>query len=412
MPIAGPQPPEINVTVTGYFTINTSTPGEFKRENYHVADAVHWIHGSHELAFGGDFLRMSVDLSNSFRQAGRFRFRGTSYSGDPRSDFLLGPVERFHPGRRRVRRSPWQPGQPVRPGQLARQPRAGGQPGCPMGSVFALQRRARPHGVLPARSPSERFPNAPTGYLFAGDPGCPEGGSKATWWNSRRESVSPITSAGAAEPPCAAASACSTSRRSWKHTTTWSTARRSARRSSASAFRSPIPYQGIRNPFPAEFAPTPPPRDVEFEKPVLGVSYATDWKPARQLSWNLTLEHQLRTDLLVRGAYVGSKGTHLGINTDVNAARYFPGSEDIDADLRRPYSDFTQFTQNVSGANSIYNSLQLGLDKRFSHGFTLGRQLHLRAQHRLGVVPYGPRRHQCGQSRSTCAPTAVSPIST
>src|SRR5262249_13314092 len=30
---------------------------------------------------------------------------------------------------------------------------------------------------------SQRFPKAPTGYLFAGDPGCPEGGSKNTWSN-------------------------------------------------------------------------------------------------------------------------------------------------------------------------------------------------------------------------------------
>jgi len=78
---------------------------------------------------------------------------------------------------------------------------------------------------------------------------------------------------------------------------------------------------------------------------------------------------------------VASKGTHLGINTDVNAARYFPGAEDIDADLRRPYRDFTQVTQNVSGANSIYNSLQVGAEKRFSHGvalaanYTFGRSL-------------------------------------
>ena len=370
--IAGPQPPEINVTVNGYFTISTGAPGEFKRESYHIADAAHWIHGSHELAFGGDFLRMRVDLSNSFRQAGRFRFRGASYSGDPRSDFLLGAVERFLQGG----------------GEYAA--RRGN-----LGSLFAQDNirvsRAlvvnfgvrwdpflpysdelgRTECFLPGLR-SERFPNAPAGYLFAGDPGCPEGGSKPTWWN-----VSPrigfaynvggrgkTTVRGGFgmfyQPPFVEA-----------YNNMVDSAPFSPQ---IQRFGVPFanPYQGIRNPFPAEFAPTPPPRDVEFEKPVLGVSYATDWKPARQLSWNFTLEHQLRADLLVRGAYVGSKGTHLGINTDVNAARYFPGAEDIDADLRRPYSDFTQITQNVSGANSIYNSLQLGLDKRFSHGFTLG----------------------------------------
>ena len=81
--IAGPTPPEINVQVAGYFTLSSGAPGEFKRENFHFADTVHWVRGSHDIAFGGDFLRMKVDLSNSYRQAGRFRFRGSSYSGDP-----------------------------------------------------------------------------------------------------------------------------------------------------------------------------------------------------------------------------------------------------------------------------------------------------------------------------------------
>src|SRR6185436_1388802 len=88
--IAGPTPPEINVQVAGYFSLSSGAPGEFKRENFHFADTVHWVRGSHDIAFGGDFLRMKVDLNNSYRQAGRFRFRGSSYSGDPRADFLLG----------------------------------------------------------------------------------------------------------------------------------------------------------------------------------------------------------------------------------------------------------------------------------------------------------------------------------
>src|SRR5262249_45177645 len=96
--IAGPTPPEINIQIAGYFSINTGAPGDFKRENYHVADTLHWIRGSHDFAVGGDFLRMMVDLNNSYRQAGRFRFRGTGYSGDPRADFMIGAVERFIQG--------------------------------------------------------------------------------------------------------------------------------------------------------------------------------------------------------------------------------------------------------------------------------------------------------------------------
>ena len=70
MPIATQTPPEIRVEVTNYFTINTGAPGQFLRENYHFSDSAHWIVGKHEIAFGGDFLRMKVDL-NKFFPAGR-----------------------------------------------------------------------------------------------------------------------------------------------------------------------------------------------------------------------------------------------------------------------------------------------------------------------------------------------------
>ncbi len=132
------------------------------------------------------------------------------------------------------------------------------------------------------------------------------------------------------------------------------------------------PYAAVPNPFPAQFAPFVPASNVAFQTPMLGVSYAQDWSPAQQQSWNLTVEHQLKKDVLARVAYVGSKGTHLGYNNDVNAARVFPGGSELDPQTRRPNQDFNQLTQNISGGNSIYNSLQLSMEKRFSQGFSIG----------------------------------------
>ena len=373
MPIAVPPGlAELSVSVSGYFSISTSKPGEFQRHNYHVSDAVHWIRGGHEIAFGGDFLRMAVNLNNTYRMSGQFRFRTTGYSGDPRSDFLLGAVERFIQGG----------------GEYAA--RRGN-----MGSLFVQDNwrvnRALvvnlglrwdpfiPYGDELGRTEcfiaglkSQRFPNAPTGYLFAGDPGCPAGGSKSSWMDLGPRVGFAYDLGGKGhttlrggygifyQPPFVEA---------------YNNMVDSAP-FSPQFIRFGVnlanPYAGITNPFPAQFAPFTPASNVQFQTPMVGVSYAPDWTPAQQQSWNVTLEHQLRTDLLVRAAYVGSKGTHLGYNTDVNAARVFPGASNIDPQARRPYQDFTQVTQNVSGGNSIYNSLQLSVDKRFSHGFTIG----------------------------------------
>jgi hypothetical protein len=38
---------------------------------------------------------------------------------------------------------------------------------------------------------------------------------------------------------------------------------------------------------------------------------------------------------------------------------------------RRPYQQFVQITEDMSGGNSSYNALQVTVEKRFSHGFNL-----------------------------------------
>ena len=92
------------------------------------------------------------------------------------------------------------------------------------------------------------------------------------------------------------------------------------------------------------------------------------------MSWNLTVEHQLRNDVLVRGGYVGIQRHAPRVSIRMSTPpRYFPGAAATSTPICAALtSDFTQVTQNVSGANSIYNSLQVGVEKRFSHGFTLG----------------------------------------
>jgi hypothetical protein len=71
------------------------------------------------------------------------------------------------------------------------------------------------------------------------------------------------------------------------------------------------------------------------------------------------VEKQLTNDLIARVGYVGSKGTHLAYNIDANAAL---NGGDV------PDPNFGVITESVSGGNSIYHSMQLSVEKRFSHG--------------------------------------------
>src|SRR5260370_717564 len=82
IPIAHSTPPELVVSVSGYFSIGTGHPGHFNRQNFHFSDSLHWIRGRHEIAIGGDFMKMQVDLINTFRHKGNFRFRAETSSGE------------------------------------------------------------------------------------------------------------------------------------------------------------------------------------------------------------------------------------------------------------------------------------------------------------------------------------------
>ena len=216
-----------------------------------------------------------------------------------------------------------------------------------------------------------RFPNAPVGYIYAGDAGCPDGGSESHWlqFAPRFGFSYDLTGKGRTvirggyglfyQPPFV---------ESFNNMV-------DSAPFSPQYYRYGVdfmdPFKGTRNPFPEEYGPRVPPSNVAFQLPMAAVSYSGDWRPAQIQSWNIAVEHQLHSDLLIRGAYVGSKGTHLGYNTNLNAARYVPGASGDDIDARRPYQDFQSVIQDEAAANSLYNSFQVTAEKRFSRGFSV-----------------------------------------
>ena len=98
IPIAATNPTEIQLGVSGYFSIGTGHPGMFNRHNFHYSDSLHWVIGAHELAIGGEFMRMAVDISNTYRQNGQYTFATTRFSGSPLADFLVGYTQKFIQG--------------------------------------------------------------------------------------------------------------------------------------------------------------------------------------------------------------------------------------------------------------------------------------------------------------------------
>lgn len=370
--IASSTPPELQLAVTGFFTIASGHPADSNRSNFHFTDSVHWVHGPHDIAIGGDFMRMQVSLVNTYRQNGGYTFSGAGNSGNPLADFLIGDVNHFIQGGGEYF---------VRTGNL--------------GSLFVQDTYrvsrslvlnlglrwdpfipytddgGRNECFVPGQK-STRFPNAPTGYLYAGDSSCPAGGFKSSWMQ-----LGPRV--GFAYNP--GSNSRTTIRGGWglfyqpPFVEAFNNMSDSAPFSPQySLFRVPFmnPYAGATNPFPGQYGPKIPASSVPFDLPLsLAVSYEQNWTPSQVMNWNLTVEHQLSKDILFKIGYVASLGRHLAYNTDVNAPLPSPTAAADNEDARRPFQQFGQITQDTAGGNSSYNALQASVEKRFSKGVTV-----------------------------------------
>jgi outer membrane receptor protein involved in Fe transport len=82
--------------------------------------------------------------------------------------------------------------------------------------------------------------------------------------------------------------------------------------------------------------------------------------------WNFTVERQMTTSLVVRAAYVGTRGTHLNLNIDENVAVPGPGA----VAARRPYPSVSTLSSWEPRGPSSYNGLQASAEKRFTGGLS------------------------------------------
>jgi hypothetical protein len=75
-----PTGPYLAATVTNYFGASSSAFAGWGRNNYTFNDDLHWVKGSHNLAFGGHFELSKFDVTNVFQGYGGFTFGTTSQS--------------------------------------------------------------------------------------------------------------------------------------------------------------------------------------------------------------------------------------------------------------------------------------------------------------------------------------------
>jgi len=94
-------------------------------------------------------------------------------------------------------------------------------------------------------------------------------------------------------------------------------------------------------------------------------------------AWNLTIERQLTSTMVVSAAYVGNKEEHVtpgGSSYNTNQPRLNAGLAPTNTNLRRFYFQKFGWTQSLSGytddATTKYSGLQLRGEKRFANGLS------------------------------------------
>ena len=86
-----------------------------------------------------------------------------------------------------------------------------------------------------------------------------------------------------------------------------------------------------------------------------------DAKTSTMYEWNINLQRELASNLVLSVAYVGGKGTYVDVvGLNINQAVPGPGA----VVTRRPYPNLSDATGVVPWGNSIYNSLQTTFERR------------------------------------------------
>jgi len=100
------------------------------------------------------------------------------------------------------------------------------------------------------------------------------------------------------------------------------------------------------------------------------VNYTQFHTPVPKIyQWNLAIQRQLSTDLMVELGYVASHGFDLSLPTDLNAV---PADKLSSNDTQyRPYVQYQSISGSTNNGISNYNSLQASVTKRLSSGLSV-----------------------------------------
>jgi hypothetical protein len=106
----------------------------------------------------------------------------------------------------------------------------------------------------------------------------------------------------------------------------------------------------------------------------LTVTGTPTFKVPSYQDYNLSIQREILPNTLLEVAYVGTRGTHLlgDINLNQVTVATRLANPGVDSNALVPYAGYEAITSRAPIFTSNYNSLQVSLNRRFSQGLTLG----------------------------------------
>jgi Carboxypeptidase regulatory-like domain len=371
-----PQPDETisQLDVNGGFSIS-QTPVIQQRHNWIFNDSVSINKGRHSIIVGANvFTEYSLEYAG-WGADPQMNFSG-QVTGNSFADFLLGDMSSFNQSGGEYNQL-----HAIEFAAFA-QDSIKLKPNLTINVGLRWEPQTAPKysdNKLPFFSPgqqSTRYPNAPTGLVYADDKGVPDGGWNTDWaaieprisvaWQPRRLPNTSVRAAfGIMVQPYDFSM--------YNHMGT--TAPFSPQFSLVFNQVYPCvlnivdPYScyaptGFKPPFPPfsglNFLPA---SSTSFVTPVsIGATFTPGYNMPRDQTWNFSIEHTIN-DFLFRVAYVGYEMYHLPVQMQLSPGLFATGG------ATTLYPDFSNIQAYESWNTQSYNSIQITGEKRFSHGF-------------------------------------------
>ncbi len=116
-----------------------------------------------------------------------------------------------------------------------------------------------------------------------------------------------------------------------------------------------------------------------------------DLRPPYMNQWQFSIDRELRNNMGLRVSYIGNKSTNLPWAPDINHTQPSTSFFSQRTSLDRPFPNWGLIFSRDAGANAVYNSLQVELNRRFANGlsFTSAYTLAKNLADNAGPAPSG-----------------------